>query len=54
MPYHVRIEQHLTLWVEFETEKDFDDWVDDGSCLSELDPQTIVKEKINSDVSPIS
>ena len=54
MPYYARIEQQPTLWVEFETEKDFDDWVDDGSCISELDPQTILKQKINSEVSTIS
>jgi len=54
MPYFVKIEQHLSLFVEFETKKDFDNWVDCGSCISELDPRTILKEKINSDISPIS
>ena len=54
MPYYARIEQHLTLWVEFETKQDFDNWDDAGSCISELDPQTILKETINSNVSPIS
>jgi len=54
MPYSVKIEQHLSLFVEFETKKDFDNWVDCGSCISDLDPQIIIKEKINSDVSPIS
>tara|TARA_R110002020_G_scaffold297405_1_gene513216 strand:- start:1071 stop:1235 length:165 start_codon:yes stop_codon:yes gene_type:complete len=54
MPYFVKIEQHVSLFVQFETEKDFDDWEDAGSCISELDPKTILKQKINSDVSPIS
>ena len=54
MPYFVKIEQHVSLFVQFETKKDFNDWDDAGSCISELDPQAILKETINSNVSPIS
>jgi len=54
MPYSVKIEQHLCLFVDFESKQDFDDWDNSGSCISELDPQIIIKETINSDVFPIS
>ena len=53
MSYSVKVVQHLYLFVDFENKQDFDYWVDCGSCISDLDPQTIIKESIDSDVSPI-
>ena len=51
--YSVSIEQHTHLIVEFESEQDFIDWEDLGSCISELHPSQIARQKIHSECSPV-
>ena len=51
--YSVSIEQHTHLIVEFESEQDFIDWEDLGSCISDLHPSQIASQKIHSERSPV-
>tara|TARA_B100000035_G_scaffold121105_1_gene102925 strand:- start:10169 stop:10333 length:165 start_codon:yes stop_codon:yes gene_type:complete len=46
MTIQVKYEQHLVCFLEFEDQKDFDEWEDNGASLDDAD---IVREKSHCD-----
>ena len=51
MTYKVKYEEYRTYFLTFDSEKAFQQWEDDGTYISELQPEQIELSKLNLDIT---
>ena len=54
MTYQVIFEEHGTYQLRFDSEKEFKEWEEQGSCVSDLNYQNIVYQKIDHETRTIN
>jgi hypothetical protein len=53
MTFQVILEEHTTYTLQFENEREFKEWEEQGSCVSDLNFQNIVLQKSSHDTTLI-
>ena len=52
MTYEVILEEHSTYQLLFDSEQEFREWEEQGSCVSDLNYQNIIFQKSNHEITP--
>ena len=50
MTYEVILEEHNTYRLQFDDEKEFKEWEEQGCCVSDLNYQNIIFQKSNHEI----
>ena len=53
MTYKVQYEEHSVHVLTFDSEDEFKEWEDEGSCISDLNPSQIGLTKCNIDITEL-
>ena len=53
MTYNVKYEEYRTYFLTFDSEDEFKEWEDEGSCISDLPPSQISLTKCNIDITEL-
>ena len=53
MTYEVKYEEHRKYFLTFDSEDEFKEWEDEGSCISDLNPSQISLTKCNIDITEL-
>lgn len=54
MTYQVILEEHSTYQLKFDSEQEFKEWEEQGSCVSDLNYQNIIYQKTAHDIRTIN